>query len=65
MAGHWFRVPGGRNQNRVKMEKVTLVIGFITCEVLMLGVGSALASGVGFLVFTASALYFGIKHTNK
>lgn len=47
------------------MEKITLVLGFIICEVLMLGIGTAVASGVGFTIFSVAAIVFGIKHTNK
>lgn len=66
MAGHrvsstWWAL----TKTELDMEKITLVLGFIICEVLMLGIGTAVASGVGFTIFSVAAIVFGIKHTNK
>lgn len=47
----------------MKTEEKILLAGFGICEVLMLGVGTALASGVGFGLFSAGALYFAVKKT--
>ena len=55
----------GTNQNINTMTKIILIVSFIICEVLMLGVGTALASGVGFTIFTVGALIFGIDKTIK
>lgn len=47
------------------MTKIILVLSFIICEVMILGVGSAVASGVGFTLFSVSAVTFGIRQTIK
>lgn len=47
------------------MTKIILIVSFIICEVLILLVGTALASGVGFAIFSAVALVFGIDKTIK
>lgn len=57
---------GTNQKNQSKMaHKVILIVGFIICEVLMLGVGTAMAAAVGFSIFSVGALYFGVKQTFK
>lgn len=47
------------------MTKIILVLSFIICEVMILAVGSAVASGIGFSLFSVAAIVFGIKQTYK